>query len=214
MEDLDLAVEVQRRDCEHVGVFRDFDGRSYVVRRNRPVLGIDANAQGSLHGLFLRGQMRRQQSSRSAATPTADADRAPRMRNPLRLCIQFVGMSQRESMPKVGLGIIATRYLLGSLHIYLAPCRSPNCSRSSNRFSRVQRLPRRDALAGRSSQHRWIARIQRAVVLAALTQNAARRFFVVVNDDVAGAPSAGSYESDDARRSRAVAFYPPRESAR
>src|ERR1700694_1744779 len=50
-----------------------------------------------------------------------------------------------------------------------------------------------------------------AVVLAALAQNAARRFFVVVNDDVAGAERwlAGPTTLVEAE---AVAFSPPRES--
>ncbi|MDQ6873269.1 MAG: hypothetical protein M3037_14895, partial [Gemmatimonadota bacterium] len=50
-----------------------------------------------------------------------------------------------------------------------------------------------------------------AVVLAALTQNAARRFFVVVNDDVAGA-ERWLADLTTLVEAEAVAFYPPRES--
>lgn len=50
-----------------------------------------------------------------------------------------------------------------------------------------------------------------AVVLAALTQNATRRFFVVVNDDVAGA-ERWLADLTTLVEAEAVAFYPPRES--
>src|SRR2546423_14767441 len=55
-------------------------------------------------------------------------------------CIQFGGMSQQESMPKLGNGERRTRYLLGSLRIYLAPCRSRNSCPSLNHCPSSERF--------------------------------------------------------------------------